>query len=765
MSPVLPLRILIPALLLLSAVLAGLGSFPHMSSDGDRHVEIESLKHIRMLTKQLQVSINIMLLNNNFEGASTLLALLATDNQANIALIVDDQGKVLMSARKQHLGKEADTLTPFLKNVELTRLFKLNEGDIKLSNDKNKIRAVYPLQLPVKNSKSQLKRSGLLVFENSIRQEKLIEHEIMKRYVKIFVIIVFCLSVMIWIMFHFLITLRVNRLVEVTSKLAKGDLSIRTELMGRDEFSCIGKALDVMANELFVQQYEQAVSEERLCKSQQFANMGSWDWNIKTGEVVWSDTIAPMLGFSVDNCQANYDMFINSVHPEDRVLVEQSVQSCLYKGIKYNVNHRIIKPDGCIRWMQETGDVERDKSGKPFRMLGMMRDITDQQEFNARLENTIGELNYQKYALDQHSIVAITDLKGVIVYANEKYSEISGYANNELLGSTHALVNSGFHSKYFIKKLWDTVGSGEIWQGEICNKSKNGDFYWMETTVVPHLDEDDKPDHYTVIRTDITERVFAQQAALKERSLLESINNIQSQFLHDSDPRTGFENLLQALLSATDSEYGFIGEVLLDANQKPYLKTMALTNIAWSEETRALDDKHAATEMESHNLNTLFGNVLVSGKPVISNDPDNEDGLVGLAKGHPELNTFLGVPLYMGDELIGVIGMANRPNGYDEKQLDHLQPLLTTCSRIIDSYKREKSRKQIEVDLTRFKSTLDKVQDSVFMFEPDSLIFMYVNQGAIEQVGYSQKELMKMSPLDIKPNIDKKSFYKMIGPL
>jgi diguanylate cyclase (GGDEF)-like protein/PAS domain S-box-containing protein len=149
--------------------------------------------------------------------------------------------------------------------------------------------------------------------------------------------------------------------------------------------------------------------------------------------------------------------------------------------------------------------------------------------------------------------------------------------------------------------------------------------------------------------------------------------------LHLLDPaqrRSGFAMALERLLKLSVSAYGFIGEVLHDDNGQPYLKAYALTDIAWDEATHALYSSQAAQGMEFRNLNTLFGAAIRSGAPVFANDPAHDPRSGGLPSGHPALNAFLGIPIFYNEQLVGLVGLANRPGGYTPALLDFLQPLL-----------------------------------------------------------------------------------------
>ncbi|MBF0148298.1 MAG: response regulator, partial [Magnetococcales bacterium] len=134
--------------------------------------------------------------------------------------------------------------------------------------------------------------------------------------------------------------------------------------------------------------------------------------------------------------------------------------------------------------------------------------ITDMAQKQLAL---INELNFQKFALDQHAIVSATDAKGDIIYVNDRFCKISGYSREELIGSNHRIVKSGLHPKSFFKTLWHTILKGEVWHGEVCNRTKNGPLYWVSATVVPFMNEAGAPIQFISIRTDITAQKNAEE--------------------------------------------------------------------------------------------------------------------------------------------------------------------------------------------------------------------------------------------------------------
>ncbi len=142
-------------------------------------------------------------------------------------------------------------------------------------------------------------------------------------------------------------------------------------------------------------------------------------------------------------------------------------------------------------------------------------------ERTTQLESIAKDILDYKFALDESSIVAVTDQKGIIQHVNKNFCKISKYREDELLGQDHRIVNSGYHSKDFIRNIWVTIANGKIWKGELKNKAKDGTFYWVDTTIVPFLNEQGKPYQYLAIRADITQRKIAEQRVIKLNEELE----------------------------------------------------------------------------------------------------------------------------------------------------------------------------------------------------------------------------------------------------
>ncbi|MFY7888902.1 MAG: ATP-binding protein, partial [Spirosomataceae bacterium] len=224
------------------------------------------------------------------------------------------------------------------------------------------------------------------------------------------------------------------------------------------------------------------------------------------------------------------------------------------------------------------GSVYKDENGNVLGAVVVARDITEQREKEYILQKTLKELSDYKYALDASSIVEVTDKYGVIKFVNDNFCKISQYTASELVGNTHLVTSSGFHSKLFMTNLWETISSGKIWKSEMKNKAKDGTFYWVLTTIVPFLDIEGIPYQYVAIRSDITEQKrieqeineakehaelatsFAEEAQSKAEEAVKSKQQFLSNMSHEirtpMNAIIGFTKvLLKTELSAKQLEY------------------------------------------------------------------------------------------------------------------------------------------------------------------------------------------------------------------
>lgn len=203
--------------------------------------------------------------------------------------------------------------------------------------------------------------------------------------------------------------------------------------------------------------------------------------------------------------------------------------------------------DGSFYWVDTTIVPFLDKQKKPVKFIAILSDITKRKIAEQSLRESIKEVQDITFALNQSSIVAITDEKGIITFVNEKFCEISKYEKEELMGQDHRLLNSGYHPKEFFKELWKTIGGGKVWKGEIRNKAKDGTYYWVDTTIVPFLNDKGIPYQYLSIRNDITERK-KQEELLHRQDKLAAVGQLAAGVAHEiRNPLTSMKGYAEFL--------------------------------------------------------------------------------------------------------------------------------------------------------------------------------------------------------------------------
>ena len=307
--------------------------------------------------------------------------------------------------------------------------------------------------------------------------------------------------------------------------------------------------------------------------------------------------------------------------------------------------------------------------------------------------------------------IVVINGEGVIVRANPAICEMFGYEQVQLVGKNVSMLmtpkDSEPHDQY-LKSHLDTGRANIIGVGrEVLGQHCNGQTMWLDLSVTP-ANINHQPMFVGFLR-DITERKEAQKLFDLNNRIMRSVNRALINVINEGlSTREVFNAALEDLLEVTESEYGFIGEILHDESV-PYLKTHAITNIAWSKETREFYRENVRAGLEFRNLDSLFGVTIRSGQMVIANEPASDSRRGGLPKGHPSLDRYLGVPIYSGSKLLGMAGVANRAEGYDEDIVDQIRPLVNAFGTLIAAHQNHESRIRAEEELFRARQQLKQM--------------------------------------------------------
>ncbi len=211
--------------------------------------------------------------------------------------------------------------------------------------------------------------------------------------------------------------------------------------------------------------------------------------------------------------------FLDIIHPEDRKWLRTKRQDQIDNRLPIINEYRIIGKQGRIRWVRETVSAQHDEIHGKIVLEGLVQDVT-LNKTNAFMSNAF--TSFQN-AVNNGSIVSITDRKGIIIFVNENFCKVSKYGRQELVGKDHIIVNSAYHTKAFFADLWQTLLKGDIWRGQIRNKAKDGSIYWVDTVITPVMNDSGEVDQFLTISNLITEQKENEYALLESEALNRSV--------------------------------------------------------------------------------------------------------------------------------------------------------------------------------------------------------------------------------------------------
>ena len=261
-------------------------------------------------------------------------------------------------------------------------------------------------------------------------------------------------------------------------------------------------------------------SKASLLEAEKIAKMGTWEMNFVDNKTKWSDNLLDLFGLKINEIEPSFEYLMSRVHPDDIHLFQNANPVLMTEKEPVELEIRIMSSGNNYKWVLNR-IVPVIEGGQVIGLKGINIDITEQKRIHEQLQKSLSETSDYKFALDESSIVAITDQKGVIIKVNDNFCKISTYTSEELIGQDHRIINSGYHPKEFIRNLWTTIANGNIWKGELKNQAKDGSSYWVDTTIVPFLNEQGKPYQYLAISSVISERKKIGEELLKLKEELE----------------------------------------------------------------------------------------------------------------------------------------------------------------------------------------------------------------------------------------------------
>ncbi len=409
-------------------------------------------------------------------------------------------------------------------------------------------------------------------------------------------------------------------------------------------------------------------------------------------------------------------------------------------------------------WVKVQAKPQFDIDHKLTAITGSIIDIKREKEVLAKLEESVAQTNaiidsvkdtLYTFSGDLEKVYFVSDNIKFLGLDKGRYSEDSNYWREVIHPEDRNIIQQE------LEKL-KTDGTFDAIYRIINEEGKE---IWIQDKAWVVKDGQHKILKVHGRYTDITElkikelKLKSSEASLQKlNEMLQGVNETQKSFHVENDFRASLDVLLTKILEITGSKFGFIGEVLFDENSAPYLKTHTITNIAWSEETEKFYQENFRSGIEFRNLNTLFGKSLVSGELVISNNPTQDPRASGTPHGHPPLKKYMGVPVFKGEEFLGLMGFANKEDDYKPSDVELLQPLISGYANLIKAIRIQRQKNEsdkLKEQSDRLYRLLSENTSDIIALHALDLKFEYVSPSIRKILGYSPEECIGNTPAQL----------------
>lgn len=480
---------------------------------------------------------------------------------------------------------------------------------------------------------------------------------------------------------------------------------------------------------------------ELYAEIEKVANVGYWTNAGSDHHVFWSPGMYAMTGLEPADLITRREGR-GRIHPEDMPAWLAARDAADGREVEF----RWLHPDGRTRWYRSR--IARTMvDGQPMTDFGVVHDITDEREARLQLaeqlklmRNIAERVPGLTYQARRHP-----DGSAQVTYVNDRAVDMLEFTPEELMADVRRLYSRVHPAdlKATLASLDVSARDLSLWSHSYRVVLPRQGVRWHQVDAAP-LREPDGTVVWHGYTTDITEERQAQQRVERQQRMLDAVRQAQALFIEADDKRRAFEGLLETFLQVTGSHYGFVGEVAQDEAGQPFLRTHAVTDISWDEASHRHYQEHREVGMEFRNLRTLFGHAMVSREPVIANQPYTDPRRGGLPPGHPRMDSFLGVPLMVGGEMVAMVGLANQDGGYTEDDIRFLEPLLGAVRQLVLAHRalvaRRESEAALQAERQRLAWILEATRPGIWEADLDGGT-MRVDARWAEIVGYTLAEL------------------------
>lgn len=484
-----------------------------------------------------------------------------------------------------------------------------------------------------------------------------------------------------------------------------------------------GVAIDISEKKKATEEVRK--SQSRLFEVQRIAHIGDWEWDIVNNKTSESEEFFHICGLVPQEYENTFKSFLNCVHPDDRKHVRQSVCNALLNKKPYDIEFRILRKDATVRFVHEKAEVIFDRAGRAVRMVGMIQDISERK----RMENQLRKLSQ---AIEQSpNSIMITNIEGIIEYVNPKFSTLTGYALEEVVGRNPRFLKSGETPSQEYSHLWNTITSGEVWRGEFHNKKKNGELYWESVSIAPVKNPEGICTGFMAIKEDITKHKQIESRKSAQYAVTQVL--AESATLDEASPK-----ILKAICECLEWD---IGEFWLIDQQRCVLRC---TEIYYLPAVKTPEFHAVSREITFPHGIGLPGRVWTSRKPLWIADIIHDAGFLRASVAEKEgLHGACCFPIISKGEFLGAIDFISREIKQPD---DDLLNMMAAIGRQIGLFiKHKQAEEQTRLQLERLSALhdIDRAIASTFDLKVSLPIFL---EKVVAQLRVDAADVLLFNP-------------------
>ena len=468
-----------------------------------------------------------------------------------------------------------------------------------------------------------------------------------------------------------------------------------------------------------------------------------------------SPNVESILGYRDQTLMAEGFQFASLVHPDDIAQVGEEVTQYLQEQRSFwEQDYRLIDSQGQALWFYDYTRPVYDAQGQVVEIIGYLVDRTQQKQQELALNEAHRRLALTMQAT-QIGLWTWDVQTDAIEWSDEMFFQL-GYPAQAFavdLAKFEAMMHPDDRAEMFASVRTQLAAQGHFWV-EFRLQDAQGHWRWIQGRGNhSKKDTQGQPIEITGTHLEVTEQKKLQLKTARQNQLLESVWQANQTFMTAQDMAQTSESLLKEILSYTHSAYGFMGEVVYDAQAQPYLRMFAMTECRPSHGGDCAFYSLAPAGTTFDDLDNVFGQAVTQKTVVVRNQIECSLSAEALPPGHPALSAFMGIPVFYGDQLVGCYGLANAPEGYSEKQSDDLALFTQTFSALIDAHRLQQEQSQLQQALKEARDRADAANQAKSEFLANMSHEIRTPMNGI--LGLSELGLQQSDPIQMKDKLRK----------